>query len=124
MIVVRLCGGLGNQMFQYATGRAVADVNDTELVLDLDWYRRTPTSNTPREYELARYPIRARLTTARERSIAHFYSGRLFRRLPIVRRPWQLRRERGFDFEVMFTSTAIGRVTSISSELQRSYEMN
>jgi hypothetical protein len=34
MIVVQLSGGLGNQMFQYATGRALAARHGAQLVLD------------------------------------------------------------------------------------------
>ena len=32
MIYVRLNGGLGNQMFQYACGRALAHEHHTELI--------------------------------------------------------------------------------------------
>lgn len=39
MIVVRVTGGLGNQMFQYAFGRALAEKTGTELLLDLSAYR-------------------------------------------------------------------------------------
>jgi hypothetical protein len=35
MIRVALNGGLGNQMFQYAAGRALSEVNNTGLILDL-----------------------------------------------------------------------------------------
>ena len=35
MIRVALNGGLGNQMFQYATGRALSELNNTGLLLDL-----------------------------------------------------------------------------------------
>ena len=38
-----LKGRLGNQMFQYAAGRALAERHETELVLDTSWmveYRR------------------------------------------------------------------------------------
>ena len=35
MIVTRLIGGLGNQMFQYAVGRCLAEMHDTELRLDI-----------------------------------------------------------------------------------------
>jgi hypothetical protein len=38
MIVVQLSGGLGNQMFQYATGRALAARHGTQLVLDSSWF--------------------------------------------------------------------------------------
>lgn len=34
MIVVKLIGGLGNQIFQYAVGRHLAEINGTELKLD------------------------------------------------------------------------------------------
>jgi hypothetical protein len=38
MIAVRLMGGLGNQLFQYALGRYVSDLRATGLVLDLGWF--------------------------------------------------------------------------------------
>lgn len=37
VIVVRLQGGLGNQMFVYATGRSLAERHRTEFVLDASW---------------------------------------------------------------------------------------
>ncbi len=43
MIVMRMRGGLGNQLFQYACGRAAALRLGTELALDLrDWARSQP----------------------------------------------------------------------------------
>lgn len=41
MILVRVKGGLGNQMFQYAAGRAIALNTGLPLVLDLRHYERT-----------------------------------------------------------------------------------
>jgi hypothetical protein len=46
MIVVKLMGGLGNQLFQYACGRALSTQLKTELVLDLD----TLLDRSPREH--------------------------------------------------------------------------
>lgn len=40
MIVVRLMGGLGNQMFQYAAGFALARRHGAPLRFDLDWFDR------------------------------------------------------------------------------------
>ena len=37
-VIVRMQGGLGNQLFQYATGRALACRLDVPLILDLNWY--------------------------------------------------------------------------------------
>lgn len=37
MIVTRLKGRLGNQMFQYAAGRALAERHRTDVVLDTSW---------------------------------------------------------------------------------------
>ena len=100
MIVVRLWGGLGNQMFQYAAGRSAAMANQTNLVYDLGWYRHTPKYNTPRQFELVRYPVLGREATEKEESTGRFYTGRILRRLPLLPRPWHLLRENGFDYDI------------------------
>jgi hypothetical protein len=38
MIVVQITGGLGNQMFQYAAGRALSLKNNTDLILDIQHF--------------------------------------------------------------------------------------
>jgi hypothetical protein len=62
MIAVRLQGGLGNQLFQYAAARSLADRLGRDLGLDLRGF--TPLGrerkDTPRPYLLDRYAIRAR----------------------------------------------------------------
>jgi hypothetical protein len=40
MIIVRLQGGIGNQMFQYAAGRALAIRNNTFLKIDLSYLKK------------------------------------------------------------------------------------
>lgn len=46
MVVVKLMGGLGNQLFQYAKGRSLATEWDTQLVLDVSFLLdRTPREN-------------------------------------------------------------------------------
>lgn len=99
MIVVRLCGGLGNQLFQYAAGRRLANARCTELMLDLSWYKRTPPSDTPWAYELGHYPIKARLATPSEAFWCRLHEGRLLRRLPLLPRRWRHYREKSFQFD-------------------------
>lgn len=62
IVVVRLLGGLGNQMFQYATARALALRHGAEVVLDVSGFE----SYTLRRYELDALSIEARLATADE----------------------------------------------------------
>jgi hypothetical protein len=59
VIVVRLQGGLGNQMFQYAAGARLARHHNTTLHLDLGWFGRQPKAVTPRRYELGCFQIDA-----------------------------------------------------------------
>ena len=44
-VIVRLQGGLGNQLFQYATGKSLALRLGVNLVLDLNWYIDNSDSN-------------------------------------------------------------------------------
>jgi hypothetical protein len=62
MVITKLYGGLGNQMFQYATGLALAHRLDAELYLDVTWYRRTRTNQniTQRTYALGGFGIKTR----------------------------------------------------------------
>lgn len=48
MIIVKLIGGLGNQMFQYAAGRCLAEKHSTILKLDVTGFE---------EYKLHRYSL-------------------------------------------------------------------
>lgn len=68
MVVVRLTGGLGNQMFQYAAGRALADRLNTELLLDARAFEHgfALRPYTPRAYALSPFKLRARLANAQE----------------------------------------------------------
>lgn len=51
MIIVKLQGGLGNQLFQYATGLAISLRNGMVLKLDQEWYKR----NKERKFLIDRF---------------------------------------------------------------------
>src|SRR5690349_11926411 len=51
-VIVRLMGGLGNQMFQYATGLAQAQRLKVPLLIDRTWLDHRNGNTTPRELEL------------------------------------------------------------------------
>jgi len=50
---VKIMGGLGNQMFQWAFGRNLSIVNDLDLCLETSWYS---TKNYDREFKLNKFP--------------------------------------------------------------------
>jgi hypothetical protein len=72
MIIVNLKGGLGNQMFQYAAGRRLAEIHKTELKLDHSFLLKQDYAKnvTRRNYELSIFNIKA--TSASEKEIKNF----------------------------------------------------
>lgn len=56
MIVVRVYAGLGNQMFQYAMGRALSLAKGEPLILDLSWFKRS-SKKRPRPFSLHVFPL-------------------------------------------------------------------
>ena len=57
MIIVRLSGGLGNQMAQYAFGRATALRLSTKLYLDLNGLEKENEDYTFRKFMLDRFNL-------------------------------------------------------------------
>lgn len=68
MIIVKLMGGLGNQMFQYACARHLAEKNNDIVKLDLSWYQPggVPVGDTVRPYALDRFAISAQIANEEE----------------------------------------------------------
>lgn len=65
MIIVKLIGGLGNQMFQYAAGRRAAWLNQTSLKLDISGYKHQ-IGITPRKYMLGVFNIEENFSNFQE----------------------------------------------------------
>jgi hypothetical protein len=62
MIIVYLKGGLGNQMFQYALARRLAEGHNTQLKMDVSAY----DYDGPLEYYLGRFNIRENFASPHE----------------------------------------------------------
>jgi len=67
MIIVKLIGGLGNQMFQYAAGKALSLERGTELLIDKsDLDKETNGAFTKRHYELGCFNITERFANSND----------------------------------------------------------
>jgi hypothetical protein len=111
MIISRLCGGLGNQLFQYAAGRRLAHARKVELILDLSWFNHFKLSNTKREYELDRYFIAAREPNSSEKFWLQFHRGRILPQIPFLPRRWHYYKERAFKFDSQLILFSSGNMT-------------
>jgi Glycosyl transferase family 11 len=81
MIITKLIGGLGNQMFQYALGRHLATINKARLYLDISDYHLYPD----RHYALDCFALRAEIATDQILDDFRQYP----HNLPLLQRLWQ-----------------------------------
>jgi hypothetical protein len=112
MILVRLTGGLGNQLFQYALGTYLAQKNNTVLKLDLTLLEdRTKAHElvTHRNFDLDVFQLPIELASLAE--ITHF-NGRSYPHLPgklynklrwklVVEKRLVIERKRNYQPEIM-----------------------
>ncbi|MDD2757930.1 MAG: alpha-1,2-fucosyltransferase [Patescibacteria group bacterium] len=66
MIITKLIGGLGNQMFQYSLGRSLSLKNNDELKLDVTNYAGNQEGITPRQYALGVFNIKEKFASQTE----------------------------------------------------------
>lgn len=78
MNVVKLMGGLGNQLFQYAFGQAQAE-NGIEVAYDRSWFT-TKSKDTPRPYLLDKFDIEVKTSPVLKQQtiFENGYDGNLF----------------------------------------------
>src|SRR3989338_5193642 len=77
MIIVKLSGGLGNQMFQYAAGRRLAYIHDTVLKFDFQGLNE----DTKRNYELSVFSIKEEFATPQEIAKLKFQKRKLLKKI-------------------------------------------
>lgn len=80
---IRLVGGLGNQMFQYAAARALSLRTGSRLMLDVSWFGTDPN----RQFALAPFSIEAEIFNFMGKPNPTLgFLGRVMRKLSPVRR--------------------------------------
>jgi hypothetical protein len=84
--IIKLSGGLGNQLFQYAFSRAFSERTKSNLILDLSNYNSFLLGETKRKYELDFYNLSA---TKYKYSIP--YLSKAFQLFPILSNIYGLR---------------------------------
>jgi len=108
-VLVRIKGGLGNQLFCYAAARRLALVNDAELVID-DVTGFVRDRRYRRRYMLDRFRIPARKATPAERLEPFERYRRGVAKFLARRRPFHLRRyvePEGVDFDPRLLSLKV-----------------
>jgi hypothetical protein len=66
MIITRLSGGLGNQMFQYAAGLSLACARRTTLKLDTSWFDESIRGKAHERYALDQFNVTSPFATTQE----------------------------------------------------------
>lgn len=62
-ITTQIQGGLGNQLFQYATGKALSNRLKRPLLLDTDWFNHGWKDVTPRKFLLSKLQLHYQIST-------------------------------------------------------------
>lgn len=91
MVIIRLNGGLGNQLFQYAFGRALSMQHGTQLKFDIITPGSSTSSFTQRDFVLDKFKIQCQFATKDEIKNYKRFKGKYtsrFERYFVSRYPW------------------------------------
>ena len=101
MIIIKLNGGLGNQMFQYAFGKHLANKHKTNLKLDISFFDK----QTLRKFELLVFNIQDEIITTNELeyylpSVSTPFMKKIIGKLAKKIRGFKFIQEKQFNFSV------------------------
>jgi hypothetical protein len=99
MVIVKLDGGMGNQLFQYATGRYLAQKLNADLKLDIDVYR----AGNKRQYALHHFNVEEIFSTPEEQKKfrrKEFFRRQLNRFGAAIQSYWYTEQRQGYDANV------------------------
>ena len=106
MIVVRLMGGMGNQMFQYAVARNLAIMNNTSVKLDLNFLldRTERESFTFRNYDLDLFNIDGAIADESQSLQYKYYKSKIMRKIGFIKtklfcRKYKIITEKHYHFD-------------------------
>jgi hypothetical protein len=105
MIITKLNGGLGNQMFQYACGRALALRNNDTLKLDISGYSRQHPGDAFRTYSLSHFSIEETITGESEATKARYPLGSISKYAEMFRKKIMRQFNVGFIPRIMRMKT-------------------
>jgi hypothetical protein len=109
-IIVRLAGGLGNQLYQYAMGRSLSLRNERPLLLET----RNTSRDQYRNYELSVFNIQEKhvdlLTQWCTRWSASYSSGKLFRTLCPLAWNYKIIRDKAAGFDPSVFNLEMGTI--------------
>ena len=97
MIVVRLMGGLGNQLFQYAAGRHLAHLNNTDLYVDTSRLESSAEGSPVWKYELGAFNVKCGL--ADERMLHDFHGTKFSTKERVITQLISLGKKKKYKFD-------------------------
>jgi hypothetical protein len=103
MIIVKLMGGLGNQLFQYAAGRSLAHAKQTDFFIDPTFYDNQSGNIEKRNFALEAFNIKPAFAT--KTHLNRFDNPTLFLKATDKLRPYYRKRyysEQHFHFDTNF----------------------
>lgn len=99
MIVVKIFGGLGNQLFQYALALKLAKKNNRKVVFDLSWFSSKTSFATKRVFELKYFNVSLDYKTSfYDKFKLLFYNNKILKYMPISKKLNILRDSDEIDF--------------------------